>query len=107
MSHVLPALVSKIVFAHEAWIVGSAAKPSVDFKKVRDYDVLVPYSHWQQACMLIPSDAKPNTFGGFKFMSEGREVDCWPGDLGWLMVNSCSKWAWHPRTNARWRREDT
>lgn len=101
MAHSLPALVCKLTHAHEAWIVGSAADPKTDHTLPRDYDVLVPFSHWQEAAMLIPPDAKPNTFGGWKCKSEGQEVDVWPGDLGWLLTNSAAKWAWHLRTGCR------
>ena len=101
MSHVMPALVCKLAYAHEAWVVGSAAKPEVDHAAVRDYDILVPMDHWRAAAMLIPADAVPNTFGGWKCQSEGREVDVWPGDLAWLMTNHLARWAWHPRTDTR------
>ncbi len=99
--HVLPSLVCKLTHAHEAWVVGSAANPEADHATVRDYDVLVPLTHWQNAAMLIPVDAKPNTFGGWKCVSEGREVDVWPGDLASLMTNRAASWAWHPRTGVR------
>lgn len=101
--HVLPALVCKLTHGHEAWVVGSAADPDCDQSKVRDYDVLVPLTHWQAAAMLIPPDATPNTFGGWKCQSEGREVDVWPGELAWLLTNSAAQWAWHPRTGVRVR----
>lgn len=101
MSHVMPSLVCKLAYAHEAWVVGSAASPDADHANVRDYDVIVPFEHWRAAAMLIPPDAKPNTFGGWKCISEGREVDVWPGDLSWLMTNKAAKWAYHPRTNTR------
>jgi len=46
--------------------------------------------------MLIPKDAKPNTFGGWKFnvMMDGYQItiDVWPGDLGWLMCTTCPRW---------------
>lgn len=51
--------------------------------------------------MLIPSDAIPNTFGGWKCQSEGREVDVWPGDLSSLFTNHLCRDAWHPKTNTR------
>ena len=94
----LPALVCKLTHLHDAWVVGSAAKPDADLEKARDFDVLVPYSHWQAAAALVPADARPNTFGGWKCQSEEREVDVWPGELGWLMTNHASKWAWHPKS---------
>lgn len=97
----LPTLVLKLTHGHEAWVVGSAAAPGADLATVRDFDVLVPYGEWQRAALLLPSDAKPNSFGGWKCQSEGREVDVWPGDLGWLLTNKASQWAWHARTGVR------
>lgn len=58
----IPKLVLDLVYAHSAWIVGSAANP--DNKEPRDYDIIVPFSEWNKACMLIPMDAKVNHFGG-------------------------------------------
>jgi hypothetical protein len=51
--------------------------------------------------MLIPLDAKVNTFGGFKCKCGDYEIDVWPGDLGALMQNQLAKHAWHPRSGAR------
>ncbi|MDP1712680.1 MAG: hypothetical protein Q8K86_09520 [Candidatus Nanopelagicaceae bacterium] len=74
--------------------------------KERDYDVVVPFYEWGKAAVLIPKNAKPNTFGGWKCVSEGKVVDVWPGDLGWLMQNAVLKNVWHPRSGVRWRRKD-
>lgn len=98
----LPELVVRITSSFDAWIVGSAADPSN--KDPRDYDVQVPYSQWGKACLLIPKDAKVNTFGGFKCISEGKEVDIWPGELGWVMTRPMSKWVWHPASGIRYLR---
>lgn len=106
MAHVIPALAAKILYGHEAWMVGSAAVPDCDFTTVRDFDIVVPFSHWQQASLLIPADAWPNTFGGWKFLSETKEVDVWPGDLAWLLTNQAFKWAWHPRSGTRIKRHE-
>jgi hypothetical protein len=95
----LPELVAKLTHAHDAWIVGSAANP--DNKTPRDYDVQVPYSEWGKACMLIPKDAKRNSFGGFKCQCEGLEIDVWPGELGWIMQRPMCLWAWHPASGIR------
>lgn len=101
MSHIIPSLVCKLAYGHDAWVVGSAAQPNINYSKVRDYDVMIPYEHWRTAAMLIPRDAAPNTFGGWKCQSDGVEVDVWPGDLSWLMVNHAARWAWHPRSDTR------
>jgi hypothetical protein len=82
-------------------MVGASADPNCNLVKARDFDVLVPFSYWQQAAMLIPPTAVPNTFGGWKCQSEGREVDVWPGELAWLLTNHAARWAWHPRTGVR------
>lgn len=103
MASKLPKLVLDMTAAHDAWIVGSAANPNID--NPRDYDVIVPFSEWQKACMLIPSDAKPNHFGGWKCISEGKEVDVWPGDIGWIMQKPQSLYIWHPASGCRWNKQ--
>jgi hypothetical protein len=64
--------------------------------------VLVPFSQWQKACMLIPKEAVRNHFGGWKCISEGIEVDVWPADLSWIMQRPMLKFIWHPATGIRW-----
>ena len=93
-----PALVTKLCHLG-AWIVGSGADPD---KKdpPRDWDVFVPYEFWHKAMLLIPDDAKPNTFGGWKCNSEGIEVDVWPDSLERIMSNQ-GKFAWQPELNIR------
>jgi len=76
----LPELVCKLTYVCDAWIIGSAADP--DKTDPRDYDLVVPYNKWKEASSLIPSDARRNTFGGWKCISEGKEVDVWPDDIG-------------------------
>ena len=47
-----------------------------------DFDLLVPHDKWQVIALMIPSTAKVNKFGGWRFETEcGKEVDVWPGDL--------------------------
>ena len=101
---ILPALVGKLVYSCDAWILGSAAAPDADLSAVRDFDVLVPPARWLQAAQLIPRDAKPNTYGGWKCQSEGREVDVWPEDLGQRLSCVLNKFAWHPQSGARFQR---
>lgn len=101
MASKLPKLVLALTHAHDAWIVGSGADPNNT--EPRDYDVIVPYSEWQKACMLIPMDAKPNHFGGWKCISEGKEIDVWCGDLGWLMQKPQMKYIWHVASGVRWQ----
>lgn len=103
MASKLPKLVISLTHSHNAWIVGSAANPKNN--EPRDYDVIVPFSEWHKACMLIPMDASPNHFGGWKCISEGVEVDVWPGDIGVvIMQHPMSQFVWHPATGTRWNK---
>lgn len=95
----LPKLVTKLCYTCEAWIAGSAAQ--VDKSDPKDYDVLVPFQYWVNAAALIPGDAQPNTFGGWKIIEDGIAVDVWPGDLSWYLLNEMARSAWHPRSNTR------
>jgi hypothetical protein len=90
----LPAIVKKLTYGFDAWVVGSAADPNNDDPK--DYDVQVPFSTWGKACLLIPPNAVPNSFGGFRFEDEGMSIDVWPGELGWIFQRPSCRWAWHP-----------
>ena len=85
-----------------AWIVGSAADPMNNDPK--DYDIAVSFSDWQKVASLIPKDAKPTLFGGWKFLSDGMEVDVWPSEI--INIFSCSKceWMWQPNLNIRVKR---
>ena len=99
MSNTLPDLVAHLTHACDAWIVGSAADP--ENVEPRDYDVVVPFSAWNIATNMIPRDATVNSFGGWKCISCGVEVDVWPGDLGWVLQRPRCKWAWHPLSGVR------
>lgn len=70
---------------HGGLIVGSQAKKmagdEVDVDG-SDWDLLIPYHRWQTIALLIPEDAHPNKFGGWRFnLDKGEEVDIWPGDV--------------------------
>ena len=69
MSSPLPRMVMAFTHNFGGWIVGSAADPNNLFP--RDIDVIIPFSRWREAAHLIPPDAKPNTFGGWKFKDNG------------------------------------
>ena len=85
----------------DAWIVGSAAKPDAILSQVRDFDILVPFDRWHDAALVVPGRATPNSFGGWKFDTEGVEIDFWPGDLSWMMQRPSCNYAWHPKSGRR------
>lgn len=103
MSSSFPKLVLLLTHNHDAWIVGSAADPQN--LNPRDYDIQVPFYEWGPACGLIPHDAKINSFGGLKCQSDGFEIDVWPGDLGWIMQRPKAKWAYHPKSGVRLKKD--
>jgi hypothetical protein len=85
------------------WIVGGAADPTE--QNPQDIDILIPFHLWSKVAPLIPSDARPNKFGGWRFMQASVEYDVWPGDLESMMQKSFFHHAWHPLTGARWVQE--
>lgn len=82
MSELLPRVVYQMC-VHGGLLVGSYAKKLMgEVETTHDYDVLVPHERWQTIALLIPEDAKPNKFGGWRFLDEkGNEIDVWPGSL--------------------------
>lgn len=79
-------LLPRIVYqmcVHGGLLVGSVAKKIMgEVEETHDYDVLVPAENWQTIALLIPEDAKPNKFGGWRFEDDkGNEIDVWPGSL--------------------------
>jgi hypothetical protein len=96
----MPALVAKLTNFHDGWIVGSAAISETP----RDFDVLIPFSQWAEAAQLIPQDARPNSLGGWKCMSEGMEVDVFPGELSMLLALGKTRAVWHPKSDMRFAR---
>ena len=80
-------LLPRVVYqmcVHGALIVGSQAKrlvgETIDSKN-SDWDLLIPYDRWQTIALLIPENARPNKFGGWRFRTDDTEVDIWPGDV--------------------------
>lgn len=101
MAQKLPKLVSKLCYGHGAWIVGGGARQL----NPKDWDVVVPFGAWKQAAMLIPTDSKPNSFGGWECTEKGMPIDIWPCDLGLLMTHDMVTDLWHPLTDARFTRK--
>jgi len=76
---------------HGALLVGSVAKKLCGDEQVKnpnDFDLLVPLEKWQTIALLIPSSARPNKFGGWRFKTDGGvEVDVWPDSLVNYLTN--------------------
>jgi len=87
----LPTLVRQLGLYCDAWLVGG----SVDDDNPKDYDVVVPYSQWNKACMLLPKEVKFNTFGGIKCVSDGFSIDVWIDDLTSLCTSNKFSVAMH------------
>lgn len=100
MANTLPKFVSKICYAASAWIVGGGARE----ENPRDWDVAVPFAHWKVAAMLMPPDAKPNSFGGWRVVVDDKKIDVWPCDLADLLTNAKMADLWHPQSGARYTR---
>lgn len=98
MARSFPLLVCQLVELCDAWIIGSA----VNTLNPRDYDVVVPMSFWPQAASLIPKDAKVNAYGGWKCISEGKEVDVWPGELGMFLQRASCYGCWQPKYGVKY-----
>lgn len=103
----LPFTVRNFVTFHDAWIVGSAALPLLDNKRLRDIDVMIPYHCWAAAAGLIPNNAVKNTLGGWKYTEDDVTVDVWPDTLDHLASSSMFYAAWHPHSNIRIVRLET
>lgn len=104
MARKAPALVCRLSVVHSGWIVGSAANPKN--KTPRDWDIIIPFENWAQASLLIPKNATPNTFGGWKCEDEGATIDVWPGDISKVLNSSMVEWIWNIHLDIRFKRYD-
>ena len=78
-----PKIVISLLVAGDGWIIGSASDPnSINF---RDVDIFIPHANWHKVSSMIPTSAQPNSFGGWKFVIDGTEIDLWPDSLERLM----------------------
>ena len=66
-----------------AYIVGGYANYLIGKRKeFKDYDLIVPPDKWYIVSLLIPKDAKINSYGGWKFIDkEGNNIDIWPSSI--------------------------
>lgn len=92
-----PTLVTKLTAICEAWIIGSGACK----ENPRDYDLYIPVVNWREACAMMPPDAKLNSFGGFKVISDGIEIDIWTGDMSYIFQTNAFSEAYHPKSGVR------
>lgn len=74
-----------LVGSYAKYVVGEDVKPS-------DYDLLVPFIHWQIIAPMVPENATPNRFGGWRFDDQGNQVDVWPGDVQHYLQTCKSKY---------------
>lgn len=96
----IPRFVTSVCANFGAWVVGSAADPANH--SPRDWDVVVPFSRWNDMAHLIPLSATPNKFGGWKFKDDDEnEIDVWPGEVAWLMFQPRIQRLWNPHLNRR------
>ena len=100
MSRDLPELVAKLCYSCDGFIVGGGAVQD----DPRDYDVVIPFSEWNNAAMLIPETARPNSFGGWECKSEGYQVDVWPAELSKLMTYHKMTALWHPKSRSKYKK---
>lgn len=101
----VPTIVSILCQFHGAWVVGSAAWEDTPTGE-KDFDVIVPPSQWRSAATLIPKDAKPNTFGGWKFSQDGRWIDVWPDNISMMLNHPMTKKVWNPALGIRFVKEE-
>lgn len=88
----LPPLARKILVNGNAWVVGSSVLAG---EPTKDLDILVPIENWHLVAALIPENAKPNTFGGWKFVDQDIEIDVWPDNITSLLGREKFKAAYH------------
>lgn len=98
----LPALVRCFCFNNEGWVVGSGALWLLNLKddEPRDYDIIVPFYQWGNACRVIPEGSPTNSHGGIKITTDSVKIDVWCGDIGWFFgqVPATPAYAVSPKT---------
>jgi len=106
----LPPLAIALCFDCDGWIVGSTADYAAGKESDldgRDLDIVIPAQHWNKASHICCNADKIsiNSFGGFKCVSDGVEIDVWMDDVGSLMSNDHVKSAFHPKSRTYIKRE--
>jgi hypothetical protein len=67
---------------------------------------LQPWPSWSAVAVQVPRTAVLNKFGGWKFTTDGIDVDVWPDTLDRLATYPFFRYAWHMRSNTLIRREN-
>lgn len=96
------AIINKLCYQCDAWLVGSAADPNV--KEPRDFDILVPFRMWSTAIAIIPDTEKHlNRFNGIKFLDieSDKYVDVWCDDIDKYILRPNVKYLYHPASQTR------
>ncbi len=80
----LPALVRSFCHQGNGWIVGSSAKYLLDLANgyPRDWDILIPHTHWKTTSKSVPVGTPANSMGGFKISDKSLIIDLWTQDIG-------------------------
>lgn len=106
----LPPLARTLCFDCEGWVVGSTADYIANKDSSlngRDLDIVIPSHHWNKASHICINADKIsiNSFGGFKCVSDGVEIDVWMDDVSDLLANHHTDKAYHPRSRTYIKRE--
>ena len=89
----LPPIARALCYNHDGWIVGSSAEYFIGLRDniQRDLDILIPFYEWGNACKIVVAGTPSNSFGGFKLIDSGVEIDMWAGDIGYFMIQNIKK----------------
>lgn len=75
-------------------IIGGFAKPffpnsleDISEYGDRDIDIVIDPAEWHKVAPYIPKDAKPNTYGGWKFEIESSAFDMWPESIAHILTS--------------------
>lgn len=98
----LPIFVKQICLSYDAYIVGSGAayiSGEEGIKANNDWDIIIDPLDWDKFLpFMLDKQFKLNSWGGFKLLSEGKEIDIWPASLhNYIASNKASKIIYKPK----------
>lgn len=72
------------------WLIGGAVRYMLgDTDELpRDWDIVCPFYLWANVAVTLPKNAAANSFGGLKFVSDGVEIDIWPGEIENVLIRN-------------------